>query len=147
MTAVVAVYSQQGPESSSQPACRTAFSQLPRVPTMATKSQRPKGRDGVLSSLNKAIDALDLAKETTGMVLAKTTFGSASNLLTTIRVSFLLVYACRLLANPYRTLWPTRRAMSNWGLSALASAKPLTGGWTGDERISSVGRSSRRLRH
>jgi hypothetical protein len=30
---------------------------------MATDPQRPKRRDGILSSLNAAIDTLDLAKE------------------------------------------------------------------------------------
>ena len=57
---------------------------------MATKSQRPKGRDGILSSLNMAIDALNLAKELSSITPAKAVFGSVSILLTMIKVRFLL---------------------------------------------------------
>ena len=56
---------------------------------MTDKSQRPKGRDGVLSSLNMAIDGLNLAKEVSSITPAKAIFGSVSILLTMIRVSFL----------------------------------------------------------
>jgi len=57
---------------------------------MAAKSQRPKGRDGTLSSLNVAIDGLNLAKEISSITPAKAVFGSVAILLTMIRVSFLL---------------------------------------------------------
>ena len=57
---------------------------------MATKSQRPKGQDGVLSTLNLAIDTLSLAKEISSVTPAKAVFGSVSVLLAMIRVSFLL---------------------------------------------------------
>ena len=57
---------------------------------MATKSQRPKGQDGVLSTLNLAIDALSLAKEISSVTPAKAVFGSVSILLAMIRASFLL---------------------------------------------------------
>ena len=70
---------------------------------MIPKSQRPKGRDGVLSSLNMAIDALNRAKEVSSITPAKAVFGSASNLLTLVRVSFLPVHVGRLLANVCRT--------------------------------------------
>ena len=70
---------------------------------MATKSQESKGQDGVLSSLNTAIDVLNCAKEATSVIPAKAAFTSAEILLTTIRVGFLLVYVGRLLANVYRT--------------------------------------------
>jgi len=53
---------------------------------MATKSQQPKGRDGTLSSLNVAIEALNLAKEASSITPAKAVFGSVSILLTMIRV-------------------------------------------------------------
>ena len=53
---------------------------------MAAKSQRPKGRDGALSSLNIAIDAVNLAKEISSITPAKAVFGSVSILLTMIRV-------------------------------------------------------------
>lgn len=56
---------------------------------MAAKSQRLKGP---LFSLSVAINALGLAKETTSMVPAKAAFESTSDLLTTIRVGFLLVH-------------------------------------------------------
>ena len=57
---------------------------------MAENSQRPKGRDGVLSSLNVAIEGLNLAKEVSSATPAKAVFGSVAILLTMIRVSFLL---------------------------------------------------------
>jgi len=59
---------------------------------MADDSKRPKGRDGVLSSLNVAIDGLNLAKEISSITPAKAVFGSAAILLTMIRVNFLLFY-------------------------------------------------------
>jgi len=57
---------------------------------MTDKSQRRKGRDGVLSSLGVAIDNLNLAKEVSSIAPAKAVFGSVAALLTTIWVSFLL---------------------------------------------------------
>jgi hypothetical protein len=56
---------------------------------MTDKLQRPKGQDDALSSLNVAIDALNLAKEASTITPAKAAFGSTSVLLTTIRVGFL----------------------------------------------------------
>ena len=56
---------------------------------MTDKSPQPKGRDSVLSSLNVAIDGLNLAKELSSATPAKAVFGSVSVLLTMIRVSFL----------------------------------------------------------
>ena len=57
---------------------------------MPDKPQPPKGQGGVLSSLNMAIDGLNLAKEVASVTPAKAVFGSVSILLTMIRVSFLL---------------------------------------------------------
>jgi len=57
---------------------------------MAAKFQRPKGRNGVLSSLSVAIDALNLAKEVSSITPAKAAFGTVSSLLTMIRVRFSL---------------------------------------------------------
>jgi len=57
---------------------------------MEVRSQRPKGRDGVVSSLNVAIEAMNLAKEVSSITPAKAVFGSVSALLTMIRVSSLL---------------------------------------------------------
>jgi len=56
---------------------------------MDTNSQRPKEREGVLSSLNVAIEGLNLAKEVAGIAPAKAAFGSVSILLTMVRVRFL----------------------------------------------------------
>jgi len=46
-------------------------------------------RDGVLSTLNVAIEAMNLAKEISSVTPAKAVFGSVSVLLTMIRVRFL----------------------------------------------------------
>ena len=59
---------------------------------MTDNSQRQKGRDGALSSLNVAIDGLNLAKEISSITPAKAVFGSVAILLTMIRVSFLLFH-------------------------------------------------------
>ena len=53
---------------------------------MAAKSQRLKGRGGTFSSLNVAIDAMNLAKEISSITPAKAAFGSVSIILTMIRV-------------------------------------------------------------
>jgi len=58
---------------------------------MTTKSQQPKGLDGALSSLNGAIEAIDLAKENSRITQAKAAFRSVVIFLAIIRVSFLLV--------------------------------------------------------
>jgi len=58
---------------------------------MTTKSQRPKGPDSALSSLNGAIEAIDLAKENSRITQAKAALGSVVIFLAVIRVSFLLV--------------------------------------------------------
>jgi len=57
---------------------------------MADKPQQPQGRDGILSSLNMAIDGLNLTKEALSATPAKAIFGSVAILLTMIRVSSLL---------------------------------------------------------
>jgi hypothetical protein len=56
---------------------------------MDARTQGPKGRDGVLSTLNVVIEALSLAKEVSSITPAKAAFGSVSVLLTMIRVRFL----------------------------------------------------------
>ena len=57
---------------------------------MDAKFQRPKERDNVISSLNVAVEAVNLAKEVSSITPAKAVFGSVSVLLTMIRVRFLL---------------------------------------------------------
>ena len=53
---------------------------------MDAKTQRTKGRDGVLSILDVAIEALTLAKEVSSITPAKAVFGTVSALLAMIRV-------------------------------------------------------------
>ena len=71
---------------------------------METKSKQRKGPGGALSSLNAAIDTLDLARDTTRVKPAKDAFRSTSNLLTEIRVRLLLADVYRLLTN-VRRIW------------------------------------------
>ena len=59
---------------------------------MEAKPQQPKGRDGTLSSLNIAIEAMNLTKEVSSITPAKAVFGSVSVLLTMVRVCFLVSY-------------------------------------------------------
>jgi hypothetical protein len=56
---------------------------------MTTKSQQPKGREGVLSSLNAAIEAMNHTERISSIPPAKAAFDSSRELLTTIRVSYL----------------------------------------------------------
>ena len=57
---------------------------------MATNSQLPKDRDGVLSALNVFIEVSNLAKEISSVTPAKAVFGSVTVILTMIGVSFFL---------------------------------------------------------
>ena len=58
---------------------------------MDTKSQPQRRQDNVISSLNVAIEAANLAKEVLSITPAKVVCGSISVLLTAIKVCFLLV--------------------------------------------------------
>jgi len=69
------------------------------VSTMAAKFRQQKGTDGTLSSLNGAIEALDIARENSGITQAKTAFDSVSALLVVIRVGLLLTPINQPLAN------------------------------------------------
>jgi hypothetical protein len=55
---------------------------------MATESQRPKGREGAISTLNAAIEAMDLAEKISSITPAKAVFGTVVVLLTMIKVCF-----------------------------------------------------------
>ena len=55
---------------------------------MASKSQQPKEREGVIAVLNAAIEAMNLAKELSSITPAKPVFGSVSVVLAMIRVGF-----------------------------------------------------------
>ena len=56
---------------------------------MVPRSQQQKGSNGASSMLNVAIEDLKLAKEKSSIAPAKAIFGSAGDLLPTIRVSLL----------------------------------------------------------
>jgi hypothetical protein len=84
-------YLHRASDASSQPGRHAIFSQPPPpVSTMDTNTQRPKGRDGTLSTLNVTIDALNIAKDVVDIAPAKAAFGSVVALLTMIRVRFFL---------------------------------------------------------
>jgi hypothetical protein len=51
-------------------------------------SQQPKGRDAVLTTLDIFIQTLNIAKDACGIPPAQIAFGSATVLLTMIRVHF-----------------------------------------------------------
>ena len=57
---------------------------------MASASQRQRGRDGIRSTLDADVQALDHAKDTCGLPPAQDAFDSSSALLTTIKVPSLL---------------------------------------------------------
>ena len=69
---------------------------------MDPKSQRR--RDGALSLLNTAIEAMNLAKEVSSATPAKAVFGSVSVILTMIKVSLFLARLNQPQANVYRIL-------------------------------------------
>jgi len=56
---------------------------------MAANSRRLKEREDILSSLDGSIEAMNLAKEVSGITPVKDTFGSVGLLLKIIRVCFL----------------------------------------------------------
>jgi hypothetical protein len=62
-------------------------------------SQQPKGRDGVLTTLNVCIQTLDIAKDACGIPPAQVALGSASTLLTMIRVRCSLLRGDKLLVH------------------------------------------------
>lgn len=56
---------------------------------MEAMARRPKGRDGTISSLNLAIEAVNLAKDASSITPANAVFGSVGTLLTMVRVRFI----------------------------------------------------------
>ena len=61
---------------------------------MEAKSQRPEGREGVISVLNGFIETFNLAKEVASNTPAKAVFGSVVVILAMVRVSRLLALRC-----------------------------------------------------
>ena len=58
---------------------------------MDTKSRRSKRQDVTFSTLNAAIEAMNLAKEVSSITPAKAIFGSVGLILTMIKVGPLIV--------------------------------------------------------
>ena len=56
---------------------------------MEAEPQRLRGRESIISALNVAIEALNLAKELSSITPARAVFGSVSAILTMIKVSLL----------------------------------------------------------
>ena len=69
---------------------------------MDPNPQRPKRRDRILSSLNAAIDAVNVAKDALSPTPAKAACGTVSVILVMIRVGPLFISDGRLLANVHR---------------------------------------------
>ena len=85
-------------------------------PTMDADSQRQKRQDNILSLLNAAIEAMNLAKEISSATPAKAVFVSVGVLLTMIRVHFLPLLRYSILgSNVTRTRRPTDPITSSWG--------------------------------
>ena len=61
---------------------------------MDADARQQKRRDIALSSLNGAIETLNLAKEISSITPAKAVFGSVSVILTMIKVGSLLCHLC-----------------------------------------------------
>jgi len=61
---------------------------------MDIEAQQQKRQDNTISSLNLAIDALNLAGGVVDIMPAKAVFGTVSVLLVMIRVGFPLIYIC-----------------------------------------------------
>jgi hypothetical protein len=59
---------------------------------MTANPEQSKGRDGALSTLNMAIEGVDLAGDILSITPARGVFGSASALLAMIRVRSFLVF-------------------------------------------------------
>jgi hypothetical protein len=76
----------QGSGSSTQPVDYNVFSSYPDFEPMDPNAQRQKRRDAIVSSLNVAIEASNLAREVCSITPAKAAFGSFGVILTMIRV-------------------------------------------------------------
>ena len=61
---------------------------------MEAKSQQPKEKGSVISTLNGFIDALNLAKEIASNTPAKAAFGSVVVILAMVRVGHLPTFCC-----------------------------------------------------
>ena len=103
---------------------------LPTTWTMTSTSQRPKGPDVFLPTLDAFIQVLSLAKDTCGIPPAQIAFGSACILLTMIRARPPPFTPRRRTSDSrlFRTPWPTIRTMLTLGGIVLTCVKYSTGG-------------------
>lgn len=91
-------------------------------------TQRLKGRDGTLSELNTAIEALNYARETSGTTSANVVFGTGNSFPSMRRVGFPSVRWWAP-ANVHRFLRPTEPIVTNYAEPVLTSLVPSTGEW------------------
>ena len=83
---------------------------------MEIKSRRQNGRGGGISSLNSAIDALELARDAASVEPVKEAFRSAVSLLATIKVgSPKPMLMDRTFTDVLRRNRRVNRTASNWG--------------------------------
>jgi hypothetical protein len=102
-------------------------SHLPSVSAMAS-SQQQTAHEGVFSTLDVLIQALNFAKDSCGIPPAQIAFGSASVLLAMIRVcSLLLLFRSTSDSRLSRTRCPTTRIMSNLARLAVIYVRYSTG--------------------
>lgn len=98
---------------------------------MDATPQRQKGRDGLLSALDVAIEGLNLAKEISSITPAKAVFGSVSVLLIMIRVSLFSTHPFRLVANRTQDSMANRTDYVELGLTCAGVCKALDRGMNG----------------
>ena len=105
----------------------TGLSQPPAASTMASASQRPKRPHSVLSTLDVAIQTLNLAKDACGVLPAQAVFSGVSALLTMIRVRFRRLFHGRHTHAYCRTVRQMIRITSTSDCLALMFARPSSG--------------------
>ena len=88
---------------------------------MVATSQRQSRWEGIISLLNAAIEAVNLAKEASGITPAKIAFASAGVLLTMIKVCFLLCDDRG--SHTVRSRWSMQWITSTSGYSVPISAE------------------------
>ena len=109
---------------------------------MADNPKPPKRGDGILSSLNMAIDGLNIAKEFSSSTPATPVFGTVAVLLTIIRVTF------HLFRDGYPMLIRSQDTMTNerdyveLGLSCADICRALERGM-GEKKLEDLSKSVR----
>ena len=108
---------------------------LPWVLAMRAKSKRPKGHDDTLPPLNRTLNTLALARETTGMKSAKEVFTSDASILlfTVIRV---VSFHCTLVDCRQGSRWHGGLGNQRSGLCRTGASLCLclSSPWHGDEK-------------